>query len=147
MAQCTAGPRAALGMSPSLGRLITIFYSSEQRGPCPQTTVFPKKTMGDAVCPVPLQPWVPDPRAPEVGQGQAAEGWGGGWGDVARPSHPICFPGEVAVPDNGNTLDDGQPVLQGHEVEVCNLHRWPDTVVGQQSVHIVLLDLGPVLLQ
>lgn len=71
--------------------------------------------------------------------------------DTDCASHPIRFPGQVAVPDDGNTLDNSQPgdrgdrvcscrlrghglgtraatlpVLQRHEVEVRNLHGWPD---------------------
>lgn len=73
-------------------------------------------------------------------------------GDAASTSQTIRFPGEVAVPDDGNALDDSQPgyrgdrgdgvyvrrlrdpepvrvtlpVLQRHEVEVGNLYRRPD---------------------
>lgn len=28
---------------------------------------------------------------------------------MASTSHPICFPGEVAVPDDSHTLDNGEP--------------------------------------
>lgn len=31
---------------------------------------------------------------------------------------PMCLPGQVGVPDNSNTLDNGQPVMKGDQVEV-----------------------------
>lgn len=34
---------------------------------------------------------------------------GGTWSTAPPPSKPVCFPGQVAVPDNGNTLHNSQP--------------------------------------
>lgn len=126
-------------------------FSLQQWGLWPQGMAFPQEKSGMVAAttlhlPACPQPCVPTPRALSCSGVRQCTGWGQGW-DTASASHPIRFPGQVAVPDDGNTLDNSQPVLQGHKVEVCNLHRWPDTVIGHQGIHVVLQEKGAVSTQ
>lgn len=111
----------------------------------------PLRKEQDGWCQEPAQGLVCPPRGlrAAVGSGRAQPGTG-----MGHISHPIRFPGQVAVPDDGNTLDNSQPgdrgdrgdrvcscwprgqglgarattlpVLQRHEVEVGDLHGGPD---------------------
>lgn len=116
---------ARLGADPSPSPL-RVPASSE--GPKLPAMGSPRRELGECcqhpAYPVPTAAVGAVPRALEVGGSQAAAGRSGvQGGDVASPSHPICFPGEVAVPDDGNALDDGQPEDRGDRVHSHGLQE------------------------
>lgn len=87
------------------------------------------RTLRVPACP---RPCVPTPRALSCGGVRQCTGWGQGW-DTASASHPIRFPGQVAVPDDGNTLDNSQPGDRGDRVCSRQL-RGPGTAGQDHNV-------------
>merc|ERR1719348_1888614 len=58
----------------------------------------------------------------------------------------VSLVGEIGVPEEGNYVDDQEPVLGRSEVEVAELSGWPDLPVRDDDVSVVgtqpSLDLG-----
>src|SRR3569833_175603 len=49
-------------------------------------------------------------------------------------------PAQVAVPADGDDIDEAHPVLQGDQLEVDTLHSRPDHVIGLEGVEVVLVE-------
>lgn len=48
---------------------------------------------------------------------------------------------QVAIPTNADNIDEQQPMVQGHKLEVDKLHKRPEQIVGAQRGRVVLLQL------